>query len=48
MGAGSKLVRCGSLVRHVWMEDVVRVGFDTVKKRRLLLVLAKRKIRVQG
>jgi len=30
--AGSKLVWYVSLVRQVWLEDVVRVSFHTVKK----------------
>jgi len=30
--AGSKLIWYVSLVRQVWLEDVVRVSFHTVKK----------------
>ena len=32
MKAGSKLVWYVSLVRQVWLEDVVGVSFDAVKK----------------
>ena len=32
MRAGSKLIRYVSRVRQVWVEDVVRVSFHTVKK----------------
>ena len=32
MRAGSKLIRYVSLVRQVWLEDVVRVSFHTVEK----------------
>ena len=32
MRAGSKLIWYVSLVRQVWLEDVIRVNFHTVKK----------------
>ena len=32
MRAGSKLIWYVSLVRQVWLEDVVRVSFHTVEK----------------
>jgi len=30
--AGSKLIRYVSLVRQIWLENVVRIGFESVKE----------------